>query len=125
MLKKLKALFVEEDESTASNDGISQKKSGGNVDEKAYAKTEPSIDASSAGTERPSKKFIEVLLGALDKNNLKGFDYLEFKQSLQSLAKMPMDEATKYQSAFAMAQTMGATPEKIGSNGRTLPASVD
>ena len=26
---------------------------------------------------------------------------------------MPMDEATRYKSAFAMAQTMGATPDKL------------
>ena len=58
-------------------------------------------------------KFMNILLGAMDKNNLDGFDYLEYKQSLMSLQNMDMDEATRYQSAFAMAKTMGATPKKL------------
>jgi chromosome segregation ATPase len=59
------------------------------------------------------KKFMDVLLKAMEKNNLDGLDYLEFKQSLQSLAKMPMDEQTRYQSAFAMAQSMGASASHL------------
>jgi hypothetical protein len=58
-------------------------------------------------------RFVEVLLGAMEKHNLDGFDYLEYKNSLKSLEKMPMDEQTRYQSAFAMAKTMGATPDKL------------
>ena len=58
-------------------------------------------------------KFIEVLLGAMEKTNLTGVDYLEYRQSLKSLEKMPMDEQVRYQSAFAMAQAMGATPQKL------------
>jgi len=58
-------------------------------------------------------KFMNILLGAMEKNNLDGFDYLEYKQSLQSLQNMDMDEATRYQSAFAMAKTMGATPQNL------------
>ena len=45
----------------------------------------------------------------MEKANIEGFDYLEYKQSLKSLAKMPMDERTRFQSAYAMAQTMGAS----------------
>ncbi|MEM6697744.1 MAG: hypothetical protein AAF599_05070, partial [Bacteroidota bacterium] len=58
-------------------------------------------------------KFTEVLLGSMEKADLEGFDYLEYKKSLQSLAKMPMDEATRYKSAYAMAQTMGVSPDKL------------
>lgn len=49
----------------------------------------------------------------MDRANLEGFDYLEFKKSLQSLQKMKMVEATAYQSAFVMAQTMGVTPAHL------------
>ena len=56
---------------------------------------------------------MEALFGAMEKANLDGFDYFEFKQALANLANMPMDEATRYKSAFAMAQTMGATPAKL------------
>ena len=45
--------------------------------------------------------------------NIDGFDYFEFKQSLNNLQKVPMDEATRFKSAFAMAQTMGATSDNL------------
>jgi hypothetical protein len=60
-----------------------------------------------------SQKFTEVLFRAMEAANLDGFDYFEFKQAINNLASMPMDEATRYKSAFAMAQTMGATPDKL------------
>ena len=52
---------------------------------------------------------MEVLFGAMEKNDLEGFDYLEFKQFLKSLDSVDMDESTKFKSAFATAKTMGAT----------------
>jgi uncharacterized protein YicC (UPF0701 family) len=61
---------------------------------------------------------VQILLGALEKNNQAGFDYFEFRQSLLNLAKMPMDEQTRFQSAYAMAQTMGVTPEKLIESGK-------
>ncbi len=60
-----------------------------------------------------NEKFMKALFGAMEASNLDSFDYFEFKQSLQNLANMPMDEATRYKSAFAMASTMGATPAKL------------
>jgi uncharacterized protein (DUF3084 family) len=60
-----------------------------------------------------SDRFVEILAGALEKNNQAGFDYFEFRQSLANLGRMAMDEKTRYQSAFAMAQTMGVTPAKL------------
>lgn len=61
-------------------------------------------------------KFVEVLYGAIEKANQEGFDYLEFRNSLQSLKDMPMDEATRFQSAFAMAKTMGASAESLAAS---------
>lgn len=58
-------------------------------------------------------KFLKVLFDAMEAANLDGFDYLEFRQSLQSLKNIPMDDATRYQSALAMAQTMKATPDQL------------
>lgn len=58
-------------------------------------------------------KSIDFLSKALAKNNLPGFDYLEFKQSLVALAEMNMDEGTAIKSAFATASTMGLTREKL------------
>ncbi len=59
------------------------------------------------------ERSVEFLLKAIDKNNLPGFDYIEFKQSLSALADMDMEEPTAFRSAFATASTMGLTKEKL------------
>ncbi len=58
-------------------------------------------------------KYLKSLLNALERENIKGFDYLEFKQAVQNLLAMNMDTATALRSAFATAQTMGLTKEKL------------
>lgn len=58
-------------------------------------------------------KSASSLLKALKTNNLDGFDYLEFKQSLRALLHMNMDIGTALKSAFATASTMGVTKEKL------------
>jgi len=72
-------------------------------------------------------KFSEILLGALEKSNQPGFDYFEFRQALRNLAKMPMDEQTRFQSAYAMAQAMGATSVALveSANGYLQVLSVE
>lgn len=59
------------------------------------------------------EKSVDFLIGALEKNNLPGFDYIEFKQSLGNLAQLNMDEATALRSAFATAATVGLTKDKL------------
>jgi len=56
---------------------------------------------------------MNVLIKAINEQDMPSFDYLEFKESLKSLSAMPMDEQTRFQSAFAVGKTMGATPEKL------------
>jgi len=58
-------------------------------------------------------KSVSFLTDALEKNNLPGFDYIEFKQSLAALANLNMDESTAMKSAFATAATVGLTKEKL------------
>jgi hypothetical protein len=112
MFKKLKSLFVVEDEG-----GDKLKKSEVSKDVKSSESSKTKSRSTSEGHFKPdaksSSKFVDVLLKAIEANNLEGFDYLEYKQALQNLAKMAMDEQTRYQSAFAMAQTMGVTPAKL------------
>ena len=110
MLKKLKSLFIVEDESNAK--GTVEKKEPEVIQDKSKSGEEPipSGDISVPVDDgKIDQKFVDVLLKAIDNQNMEGFDYLEYKQSLQSLSKMDMDESTRYKSAFAMAKTMGAT----------------
>jgi len=58
-------------------------------------------------------KSIKFLTSALEKNNLPGFDYIEYKQSLLALAGLHMDEETSFKSAYATASTLGLTKEKL------------
>ncbi len=129
MLKKLKGIFVVEDESTAKkNASESEQQILKQVDTEA-TKAKPEVVKSSeeavkssnvpvdktaqSSNAKPDPKFIDVLLKALEANNQEGFDYLEFKQSLQNLSKVDMDEKTRYQSAMAMAKTMNANSKVI------------
>ena len=107
--KNLKSVFVV-DEAQSSDTGTTESKDQKNP--KGPATPKP-VSKPNPGSTSPSQKFIAVLLEAMEKNNLDGIDYLEYKQSLESLEKMTMDEATRYKSAFAMAQTMGADPAKL------------
>jgi chromosome segregation ATPase len=56
---------------------------------------------------------LDFLSEALDKANLPGFDYLEFKKSVVGLAKLNVDEATAFKAAYTTAATLGFTKEKL------------
>lgn len=118
MIKNLKSLFIVEDPNA----------------KKAPAKTLPPKPENPASSSAPSdqptpikpsqpsegerpgvvnKKFTEALLNALEKANQPGFDYLEFKKALQNLKKLNMDDSTRFQSAYATAQSMNVTPTQL------------
>ena len=59
------------------------------------------------------EKSVSSLTSALAKNNLPGFDYLEYKQSLGALVQMDMEEEIAFKSAFATAATVGLTKDKL------------
>jgi len=110
MFDKLKRLFVVEDE-TSEKRSLKKAASDPQVSSQVTSPSRSNAPSNITGT--PKDKFTNILFGAIEANDLEGFDYLEYKESLQSLSKMNMDEATQYKSAFAMAQTMGATPQKL------------
>jgi hypothetical protein len=115
--KKIKGVFVVEDPNAAKAESKIEKMEP----TKATAAPTPASPTThsptqatvSVGHGQVNEKFMQVLAGAMESANLPGFDYFEFKQSLVNLANMPMDEATRYKSAFAMATTMGATAPKL------------
>lgn len=59
------------------------------------------------------ERFVDVLMKALEKKNMDGFDYLEYKQSLAALGKMGIEGDTAIKSAFATGTTMGLTKAKL------------
>lgn len=58
-------------------------------------------------------KMTNALLKAIKENFVDQFDYLRFKQSVQNMMDMGIDEATSIKSAFATASTMGLTKDKL------------
>ena len=103
MFKNLKSLFIENVDDGSKKEKIEEPKP---VEKNTKNKkvTQPVAKAAfQASPGKVSSKFMEILFKAMEDNNLDGFDYLEFKQSLKSLEKMPMDEQTRFKSAFAMA----------------------
>jgi len=110
MFKKLKGIFIEEDESGTSSGSKPVPKSSQKGDTPSATPQKSNLDKT---TGQPSDRFVAMLFKAIEDNNLEGFDYLEFKQSLQSLSKIEVDEAKRFQNAFAMASTMGLTKKKL------------
>jgi hypothetical protein len=110
-LKKLKSVFVVESPADAQTTENTDKSNTAKSATSANSTTSHSTPTAPAG--KASEKFYDILLGAMEANNQEGFDYLEYKKSLQTLSKMPMDEQTRYFSAFAAAQAMGVTPQKL------------
>lgn len=110
MLKNLKSLFIIEEEPSPKS-GQSKPAAPQAQKPATHVHTLPQSEQGQAG--RVNEKFMDLLFKAMEDNNPEGFDYMEFRQSLNSLKKMPMDEQTRFQSAFAMAQTLGATPAAL------------
>ena len=105
-LKNLKGLFVQENPTTTQSIETSPPPPT-TVSPPSPPRTVP------PPTNEGNPQMMEILLKALADNNLQGLDYFEYKQSLQATQHLGLDEATRYRSAFAMAQTMGLTLPKL------------
>ncbi|MBX2815061.1 MAG: hypothetical protein KTR24_03655 [Saprospiraceae bacterium] len=68
------------------------------------------------GLDSLDKKSVQFLHKAIAENNLPGFDYLEFKQSLNGLKAMDMDDTMAIKSAFTTGSTVGLTKTKLVSS---------
>ena len=114
MFEKIKSLFIVEEEGKESTTTEIQKEPAITAKNPTPTSNQQKTVSSSQNAKGvASKKFTDILLKALETNNLDGFDYMEYKRSLESLKKMSMDEKTRFQSAFAMAQTMGVSAQKL------------
>lgn len=63
-------------------------------------------------------KFIELLENMIEQNNQPGQDYFEFKQAVENMNSLPMDEKTKFQTVYTVLSLQGCKKE-------TLIASLD
>jgi len=59
------------------------------------------------------EKFVEMLKKVIADNNIPGQDYFEFKQSLDALANIPLDERTKFITVYATFQLQGCKKDVL------------
>jgi hypothetical protein len=60
-----------------------------------------------AGTAEIDRKFVEHFAGLLEKANLPGPDYFEYKQALKSMEGLGLGEEKQFQAAWASFKAMG------------------
>ncbi len=68
---------------------------------------------------------IRTLLKALKSEHSNEFDFISFKQSVQNLKEMNMDEETSFKSAYATASTMGMTKDKLLNSARKYQNALE
>lgn len=115
MLRKIKSLFVVEEEGTDKTNQTTSQDDMPSTSKEPFteSRTQEYLSEARPVTGAPDPKFVDVLLKAIESANKDGFDYLEYKTSLQSLQKMDMDEATRFKSAYAMAKTLGLNKSNL------------
>jgi len=115
MLKKIKSLFIVEEElkdSKIKSDDQGKSRSGDNDNPEVV------IDTDNASVTKASlDQFLKVLASAMESNNQEGYDYLEFKQALRSLDKIESDETKRFITSYTLAKTMGAEKIKLLESG--------
>ncbi len=119
MLKKLKGLFIVEENGAATSSEIKTEPINAQTipSETIKESTQTAFSKPAFGDIVPDQKFTDLLLKAIESQNLEGFDYLEFKNSVQSLTKVIPDESMRFKSAFEMAKTMGLDKAKLIQSG--------
>ena len=119
--KKLKDVFLVEDpnapQTTSSPSAKGTSQSQPNTPSVSMPSNASYTPVSTARGGQVNDKFLEILSKALEAANQEGFDYFEFKQALANLKNVPMDDTTRYKSAFAMSQAMGVTSKKLIDSG--------
>lgn len=105
-LNKLKSLFIVTDETnkTETTDNTTNQQTTND------STSQQVVTNTTVG--QADNSIIETLFKAMSENNVQGFDYFEYKQSLKTLLGM-LDEPTAFKSAYATAATMGLTKQKL------------
>lgn len=77
----------------------------------ALETSKPATVTNAAGTGQIDKKFTEHFVNLLEKANLPGPDYFEYKQALQSMEGLGLGEEKQFQAAWASFKAMGGAKD--------------
>lgn len=58
-------------------------------------------------------KFLDMLWSVIEQNNMPGQDYFEFKQAIESMSSLPIDERNKFLTTFTIFQSQGCKKESL------------
>lgn len=73
--------------------------------------SKPQTVQNAAGTTDVDRKFVEHFVDLLEKANLPGPDYFEYKQALKSMEGLGLGEEKQFQAAWASFKAMGGVSE--------------
>jgi len=106
IFNQLKSLFIVED-----NEGDSSSSKPKTIKSTENKSKNKNVTVSPKETER----FVNILFKAIEDNNIKGYDYLEFVQSINNLKKQGIssEEDKLFNTAYAMAKTMNVDKEQL------------
>lgn len=110
LFKRVKSLFIVSEGNNTTNVSSSSDSKRNEIGSNPTTKTVFSSDDKEVGF---NEKHIELLMSALEHNNIDGFDYLEYKNSLLSISSVITDESMRFKSAYEMAKTMGMDKKKL------------
>jgi hypothetical protein len=115
MLKNLKSLFFVDDEKSQSTPPVPEPAQPNST----ASPVPPAVQAPPlTGSPTLDQRMFDALQKTIQDQNMEGFDFLEFRDSLRTLNNIIPDEATRYKSAYATASTMGVTVERLLETGR-------
>ncbi len=67
-----------------------------------------------------ANRFLEILAQVLEKNNQPGFDYLEFRKAVQSIAQLQhLEEVNQFKTAYAAAQALNIKADSLIQSAKT------
>ncbi|KQS28390.1 hypothetical protein [Dyadobacter sp. Leaf189] len=103
--KKILSFFIKESEEPAK--AVPVTKPAAEQPGQTVAPTVPNV----AGTMNIDRKFVEHFVSLLEKANLPGPDYFEYKQALQNMEGLGLGEEKQFQAAWASFKAMGGAKE--------------
>ncbi|PSL24296.1 hypothetical protein [Dyadobacter jiangsuensis] len=107
--KKILSFFIKDADETAS--GAQAPKPAVASPAPETSKPAPATVTNAAGTGQIDKKFTEHFVNLLEKANLPGPDYFEYKQALQSMEGLGLGEEKQFQAAWASFKAMGGAKD--------------
>ena len=109
--KKILSFFIKDADETAATGQPGPKSAVASPAPEPPKPTPPATVQNAAGTGQIDRKLVEHFVTLLEKANLPGPDYFEYKQALQSMEGLGLGEEKQFQAAWASFKAMGGAKD--------------